>query len=49
MKEQTRHSVPAPLHGMISVSLFRKLDYPGAPAEFIDLSTVEDIIASREF
>jgi hypothetical protein len=37
------------LHGFDGAGLFRRLDYPGAPTEFVDSSSVEEIIASGEF
>jgi len=49
MTEHTRNLMRAFLHGFTGAGLFRRLDYPGAPAEFIDSRTPEEIHASGEF
>jgi hypothetical protein len=49
MNERARIFFRAMLDGMTGAGLFRKLDYPGAPREFIDSRPVEEIIASGEF
>lgn len=49
MNQQTRNFVKAMLQGMTGAGLFRKLDYPGAPEEFIDSRPLEEILASGEF
>jgi hypothetical protein len=49
MKQQTANVVRAFLQGMTGAGLFRKLDYPGAPVEFVDSRPLEEIHASGEF
>ena len=48
MKQQTANIVRAFLQGMTGAGLFRRLDYPGAPTEFVDSRSVEEICASGE-
>jgi hypothetical protein len=49
MKQQTGSLVRALLYGLTGAGLFRRLDYPGAPEEFIDSRTLAEIKASGEF
>lgn len=49
MNEQTRNLLQAFLQGMTGAGLFRRLDYPGAPTEFVDSRSLEEILASGEF
>jgi hypothetical protein len=37
------------LHGLTGAGLFCRLDYPGAPKEFVDSRPLEEIMASGEF
>jgi hypothetical protein len=37
------------LHGLTGAGLFRKLTYPGAPEEFVDSRSVEELEQSGEF
>lgn len=37
------------LHGLTGAGLFRRLDYPGAPREFVDSRSMEELKASGEF
>jgi hypothetical protein len=43
MRNETKSLVRAFLHGMTGAGLFRKLDYPGAPKEFVDSRPVRDV------
>ncbi|MFY9745575.1 MAG: hypothetical protein WA891_00695 [Acidobacteriaceae bacterium] len=45
----TVNIVRAFLHGVTGAGLFRRLDYPGAPAEFVDSRPLDEIYASGEF
>jgi hypothetical protein len=49
MKQQTVNIVRALLHGFTGAGLFRRLNYPSAPTEFVDSRSIEEIIASGEF
>jgi hypothetical protein len=49
MTQQTRSALRAFLQGMTGAGLFRRLDYPGAPQEFVDSRPLEEIRASGEF
>jgi hypothetical protein len=49
MSDQHASTVRAFLQGLTGAGLFRRLDYPGAPAEFIDSRTVDEIRTSGEF
>jgi hypothetical protein len=49
MNQQKANLVRAFLHGLTGAGLFRRLDYPGAPTEFIDSRSLEEILASGEF
>jgi hypothetical protein len=49
MSHQTTNFLRALLQGMTGAGLFRRLDYPGAPTEFIDSRSLEEIKASGEF
>jgi hypothetical protein len=49
MKRQTAVVIRAFLDGCTAAGLFRKLDYPGAPKEFIDSRPIEEILAGGEF
>ena len=49
MNEQTVNIVRALLHGLTGAGLFRRLNYPGAPTEFVDSRPIDEIIASGEF
>lgn len=49
MARQRRDLLRAFLQGFTGAGLFRKLDYPGAPTEFVDSRPVEQIMASGEF
>jgi hypothetical protein len=49
MKQQTVNIVRALLHGFTGAGLFRRLNYPGAPTEFVDSRSIDEIIASGEF
>lgn len=46
---QTANIARAFLHGLTGAGLFRRLDYPGAPVEFIDSRTPLEVLASGEF
>ena len=46
---QTAAIARAFLHGLTGAGLFRRLDYPGAPVEFVDSRSLEEIHASGEF
>jgi hypothetical protein len=46
---QRAHIFQAFLHGFTGAGLFRRLDYPGAPAEFIDSRSVQELVAAGEF
>ena len=48
MKQQTANIVRAFLQGFTGAGLFRRLDYPGAPAEFVDCRSLDEIRASGE-
>ena len=37
------------LQGFTGARLFRRLNYPGAPTEFVDSRSIDEIIASGEF
>ena len=37
------------MHGLTGVGLFRRLDYPGAPGEFVDSRPLDEIMTSGEF
>jgi len=37
------------LHGLTGAGLFHRLDYPGAPTEFVDSRSLDEIMASGEF
>jgi hypothetical protein len=47
--DQARNIMRAFLHGLTGAGLFRRLDYPGAPTEFVDSRSLEEIRASGEF
>lgn len=49
MTQQTRNAFRAFLQGLTGAGLFRRLDYPGAPKEFVDSRSLEEIHASGEF
>lgn len=49
MNQQTANIVRAFLQGFTGAGLFRKLDYPGAPTEFIDSRPLEEIRTTGEF
>lgn len=49
MKQETANLVRAFLHGLTGAGLFRRLDYSGAPKEFVDSRSLEEIYASGEF
>jgi hypothetical protein len=48
MKQQTANIVRAFLQGFTGAGLFRRLDYPGAPVEFVDSRSLDEIRASGE-
>lgn len=48
MKRRTRNVIVAMLQGMTGAGLFRRLDYPGAPTEFVDSRSLEQALASGE-
>jgi hypothetical protein len=37
------------LHGFTGAGLFRRLDYPGAPKEFVDSRSLEEIHLSGDY
>lgn len=37
------------LHGLTGAGLFRRLEYPGAPTEFVDSRSIEELKNSDEF
>jgi hypothetical protein len=49
MDQTKTNIVRAFLHGLTGAGLFKRLDYPGAPTEFIDSRTLEEIVKSGEF
>lgn len=49
LNQQTRNIVKALLHGLTGAGLFRRLDYPGSPKEFVDSRSLKEILASGEF
>jgi hypothetical protein len=49
MNSQRANVVRAFLHGMTGAGLFRRPDYPGAPAEFVDTRSLDEIRANGEF
>ena len=49
MKQRTANFVRALLQGAAGAGLFRKLDIPGVPAEYIDSRTLDEIHVSGEF
>ena len=49
MNQTRANIVRAFLQGLTGGGLFRRLDYPGAPTEFVDSRSVSDVIASGEF
>ena len=49
MNQTRANIVRAFLQGLTGAGLFRRLDYPGAPTEFVDSRSVSDVIASGEF
>ena len=49
MQEETANIVRAFLHGITGAGLFHRLNYPGAPTEFVDSRSIDEIIASGEF
>lgn len=48
MNQRAVNVVSALLHGFTGAGLFRKLDYPRAPDEFIDSRPLDEINASGE-
>jgi len=49
MNVQKANIVRAFLQGFTGAGLFRRLNYPGAPTEFVDSRSIDEIIASGEF
>jgi hypothetical protein len=49
MDQQRANLVRAFLHGLTGAGLFRRLDYPGVPTEFVDSRSLDEILASGEF
>jgi hypothetical protein len=49
MNQQSRNILLAFLQGLTGAGLFRRLDYPGAPNEFVDSRSLEQIKASEEW
>jgi hypothetical protein len=49
MRDQTTNFIRAMLQGITGAGLFRKLGYPGAPSEFVDSRSLDEIRASGEF
>jgi hypothetical protein len=49
MPKQTRNFVRAFLQGLTGAGLFGRLSYPGAPREFVDSRSLDEIHASGEF
>jgi len=49
MNQQNAYVVRAFLQGITGAGLFRRLDYPSAPTEFVDPRSTEEIMASGEF
>jgi hypothetical protein len=47
MKQQTVNTIRAFLQGFTGTSLFRGLDYPGAPTEFVDTRSLDEIRRQR--
>jgi len=48
VNQQINNLMRAFLQGLTGARLFRRLEYPGAPAEFIDSRSLEEIRASGE-
>ena len=48
MNQTKTNTLRAYLHGLTGAGLFRRLDYPGAPAEFIDSRSLKEILANGE-
>jgi hypothetical protein len=49
MNRRAVNVIRAFLDGLTGAGLFRRLRYPGAPTEFIDTRSVDEILASGEF
>lgn len=49
MNQKSRNILVAFLQGLTGAGLFRRLDYPGAPNEFVDSQSLEQIKASEEW
>jgi hypothetical protein len=49
MSQQSRNILRAFLQGLTGAGLFGRLDYPGAPIEFVDSRSLEQIKASEEW
>ncbi len=49
MSMNSANNVRAFLYGLTGAGLFRRLDYPGAPREFVDSRSLEEIRTSGEF
>jgi hypothetical protein len=49
MNQQKANLVRAFLQGLTGAGLFRRLDYPGAPTEFVDSRPIREILASGDF
>jgi hypothetical protein len=49
MKKNSANLVRAFLYGVTGAGLFRRLDYPGAPKEFVDSRPLNEIHACGEF
>jgi hypothetical protein len=49
MKKNSANLVRAFLYGMTGAGLFHRLDYPGAPKEFVDSRPLNEVHACGEF
>ena len=49
MTAQTNNILRSFLQGVTGAGLFRRLDYPGAPKEFVDSRSLSQIQAGGEF
>jgi predicted AAA+ superfamily ATPase len=48
MNQQSTNVVRAMLQGITGAGLFRRLNYPGAPAHFVDPRSLDEILAIVE-
>jgi hypothetical protein len=49
MNQEKANMVRALLQGLTGAGLFRRLDYPGAPTEFIDSRPLDEVLNCGEY